>query len=411
MVTKPRFFRSEAGQTVRRLTRGRQAQVCLMTLVGVAGIGSACKSSSAPSEDWTAGPLSDVSSSSPFDGGGTAADAGPVSLPPETTLCKLVGPPAKTTGDVLVYGDDFDGATVDPAKWNVANAYKGHSGVLNTSLPANAIVHDGMLSTVTTRTTDPTYPYASGYIDSLGKYARTYGKVEFRARFPYAAGIWSAIWGRPWWQSFPEIDIEVVNRPTDPYTELYFVNHWAAPPLPADDRRRYVMMENDADYSQFHVYTIFWTPDLLEWRIDGVAKLQSTPATKGVPTDPVYWIINGWVGGWTGDPDQSTPFPNTFDVDYMHVYRVDGLIADPVVKVVAPATKYTQNQLIQVVAANFDEACAHVQMFDGTTLVRETAITPYVFATTPLAKGMHHLSFVATDGVRSTTAILDAEVD
>ena len=119
-------------------------------------------------------------------------DAGPVKLPPETTLCKLVGPPAKTTGDVLVYAEDFNGAAVDPVKWNIANAYKGHADVMNTSLPANAVVHDGMLSMVTTKTNDPTYPYASGYIDTLGKFSRTYGKVEFRARFQFAAGIWSA---------------------------------------------------------------------------------------------------------------------------------------------------------------------------------------------------------------------------
>jgi beta-glucanase (GH16 family) len=414
---EPWKYRGALRVPVSKLTHQRRAGVVLLTLLLGPIVGIACKGSSSSSEDWTEGPPSEASVTGTPDGadggpGSPAKDAGMVSLPPESTLCKLSGPPKAQPGDVLVFSDEFEGSAVDQNKWNIANGYKGHGGDLNTSAPANDVVQNGMLSMVTEKSGDPMYPYVSGYIDTLGKYARTYGKVEFRARFPYAGGVWFAIWGRPWWQSFPEIDIEVVNNVADPHTQLYFVNHWAAPPLPADERRRYVMMENvGVDYSQFHVYTIYSTPDLLEWRIDGVPKMQSTPATKGVPTDPVYWIINGWVGGWPGNPNQATPFPNTFDVDYMRVYRVNGLIADPVVKVVLPKATYSQNELIHVVTANFDEACSHVQMFDDATLVRETALPPYVFATTPLAKGAHHLSFVATDGVRSTTTTLDVKID
>ncbi len=272
----------------------------------------------------------------------------------------------------------------------------------------NVTVGGGSLTVHVDQTsTDPAYPYASGYIESLGKFARTYGKVEFRARFPYAAGVWHAMWGRAWFESFPEIDFEILNTAAVARSQVYFVNHWAAPPIPADDRRKYVTF-SDVDVSAFHTYTVSWKPGLLEWAIDGVPKMQSNG--PGVPTKPVYWIINSWVGGWAGNPPPSTAMPVTFEVDYVRVYRVDGLIADPLIHVVNPAAAYARTDTIKIGAANFDESCAHVEMYDGDTLLRTTAAVPYQFSLAKLAPGAHKLRFVATDGTRRTTAELDAQI-
>lgn len=369
-----------------------------------ASVAVACgDSASAPEQEvWTAKPEAAAAT----DAG--ASDAAPLRVEPTAPLCALTGPPASAPGDVLVYSQEFDAAALDPLEWNVASGYRGHGNVANTAAPANAVVGSGLLSIVTERNAaDTTYPYVSGMIDTLGKFARTYGKIEFRARFPRAGGVWYAIWGRPWSQSFPEIDIEVVNRPEKTATELYFVNHWAAPPLPADERRSF-MMTDKLDVSVFHTYTLLWKPGSLQWQIDGVPKMDAKP--QGVPDLPVYWILNGWVGGWTGEPTSATPFPATFDVDYMRVYRVDGLVADPAVKVVSPRTKYARTDMIEVAIANFDEACAHVEMYEGATLLRSTSTRPLLFAASRLTPGPHTVTFVATDGVRKTTTTLETEV-
>lgn len=342
--------------------------------------------------------------------GGAGSEGGEAAAPlvkPTAPLCTLAGPPAAAPGEVLVFDESFDGP-LDPNRWNVETGYKGHDGILNTASAANAVPRDGALQVTTeTNPSDADHPWVSGQIDTLNRYARTYGKIEFRARFPFAKGLWYALWGRPWSQPFPEIDIEVVNRPTETMSQVYFVNHWAAPPLPADARRSYAMFKQDV--SDWHTYTVLWKPGSLEWLIDGVSKMTAQP--QGVPNLPVYWIINGWAGGWIGNPTVDTPASTTFQVDYMRVYRVDGLIADPQIKVVNLHPDYASTSLIEVAIANFDEACVHVEMYDGGTLVSATSTAPYKFQLAPLTVGQaHQISFVATDGVRSTKVEVDATI-
>jgi beta-glucanase (GH16 family) len=335
-------------------------------------------------------------------------DSEPPPEPPEQ-LCVLTGPPVPSMGDVLVYEDTFSGNAVDPLKWTISNGYRGHGPILNTTEPDNAVVDQGLLSIVTERShSDPRYPYISGYLDSLGKFARTYGRIEFRARFPHVPGVWFAIWGRPWSTPFPEIDIEVLNSVKANRSQLYFVNHWGAPPLPAAIRRTFALVD-DLDLSQFHDYTIDWKPESLEWRIDGKTRLQAD--SRGIPRLPVYWIVNGWVGGWSGSPPDEAPLPTSFEVDSMKVYRVDGLVADPKVFVPRARATYPRTRVLDVAVANFDEVCAHVSMYDGETLVRTTSTPPYRFALARLSPGAHTLRFVATDGVRTGERTLSVGID
>lgn len=385
-----------------------------LAVITVLAVAAACSSGgsdeAAAAGSWTAKPgTTDLDGSAADGADGDATDT------PAVPLCKLTGAPASSPGEVLVYSEDFNGTAIDPLGWGVINGYVGHGGIANTSVPSSIVVSDGTLKIVTaTNPADTVHPYTSGRIDTAGKFARTYGKVEFRARFPYAAGVWYAIWGRPWSQPYPEIDIEVVNRPTKPNTELYFVNHWAAPtdldgsPVAADSRRSYVM-DDKHDVADWHVYTLHWVPGAFYWEKDGVTIFTAQP--QGVPDIPETWIMNGWVGGWPGNPDSTTPFPVAFEVDYMHVYRVDGLVGDPLVRVMNPKTAYATTAKVDVATANFDEVCTHVEMYDGDKLLQTLGARPFRFALSRLAKGAHTITFVATDGARRTTTSMQATIN
>lgn len=387
----------------------RVARIAVAVAVaGLAAIGTGCGAGS-----------SGEATEQQAEGGAPAADAGDASAADAAAvvheaLCTLTGAPASAPGEVLVFADEFAGTTVDTTKWNVADGDKRQGTILNTSSPDAVKVRDGSLFVSADRSpAGATKPYVAGFLDALGSYARTYGKFEFRARFPRAEGVWYAIWATPWSQPFPEVDIEITNIDKTP--QLWLVNHWAAPPLPANSRRTYFVAPKDVKkptdaiaLEEFHTYTMIWKPGLLELRLDGETKMQRT--AEGVPDLPLAWKINSWVGGWGGTPTATSTFPVTFEVDYVRVYRLDGLIAAPSVRIMNRKAEYNRTEVVQIALADFDEACAHVEMYDGATRITTKSNGPLRFPLSSLKAGQHKLSFVATDGARSTVASVDALV-
>ncbi len=242
----------------------------------------------------------------------------PASAPSPPTPLKIspARPPGvDNTGFSLMWQDEFDGDRIDPAKWYVSNGYKGH-GTVSSAFSSDCVeVSGGMLRMHVKRTPGAEYPYATGRIDSYKRFATDHGRVEIRARFPYAPGAWYAIWARSEANPLPELDIEVLD--TDGGCRAWFVNHWDEKPLPADQRRRYARVD-DVDPSQFHVYTVTWMPGIVAWAVDGAIYLRATDV--GVPVAPLFWTINGWTGGWGGQPSPDLALPVTFEIDYFRYY-------------------------------------------------------------------------------------------
>src|SRR5207244_10908028 len=127
---------------------------------------------------------------------------------------------------------EFDGATIDPVKWDRdqgngffnydANQWIGGwgNGELQyyTREPDNAFVKDGMLHVRALKESLHGFGYTSAKLktkkrDGTPLFAMTYGKVEFRAKLPTGKGIWPAVWMLPahekfgGWAASGEIDI------------------------------------------------------------------------------------------------------------------------------------------------------------------------------------------------------------
>jgi beta-glucanase (GH16 family) len=323
--------------------------------------------------------------------------------------CELAGPPSVVPGDVLVFADDFEGATVNPDAWNVANGFVGFASSLNTSSPDNAIVTNGSLLIVSDRNpADSNHPYVSSALDTRRKFARTYGKIELRARFAKASGVWYALVGRPSTSSYPIVRIEAINRSTTDYTQVYLTHEWGPATVPSADRTLSTLVDN-LDFSQYHVYTIVWKPGSIEWLIDGVSKMLSTGQT--VETDPTYWTMGGWVGGWPGQPPADASWPVAFEIDYFRVSRADGVIGEPRVFIGNPKDIYFGYESLEIQLANFDEACAHVDIYEGEWRMARRTKAPYRFSLQNVSHGDHTFTFVATDGVRTTHSSLALHVN
>ena len=162
-----------------------------------------------------------------------------------------------------------------------------------------------------------TYPYSEGFMSSHDKFFQTYGYWEICARYPAGRGLWPAFWLVPQDRTWPpEFDIAewfggnegmFQGIASGSWPDVRWDGHWTYGPAPT---------------TGWHTYALLWEPGRATFLVDG----RQTAVFEGsyVPDKAMYVVLNS--GVWMNDdrggpPDASTVFPNTFDVDYVRVYR------------------------------------------------------------------------------------------
>lgn len=252
------------------------------------------------------------------------------------------GPVKRPAAARMVWRDEFDGASLDPAKWRYDTAFN-KTGWFNKELqyysadrPENLRVANGMV-TIEARheTLDPAaFPdwggqrYTSGRIYSAGP-GWTYGFYEIRAKLPCAPGTWPAIWMLPVamkkWPDDGEIDImeQVGAEPNLIYSTLHtgLFNHVLKTQRSAQKRV-------PTSCSAFHVYQLDWRPDSIVIGVDGQGILRvrnDQPGGKGAwPFNvPFKMILNLAIGGdWAGAKGiDEAAMPQRMEVDYVRVWQ------------------------------------------------------------------------------------------
>jgi beta-glucanase (GH16 family) len=57
----------------------------------------------------------------------------------------------------------------------------------------------------------------------------------------------------------------------------------------------------------------------VSWYLDG--RLLASAAAYDSLNQPMFLLFQMWVGGWSGDPDSTTPDTISTDVDYVDVWQ------------------------------------------------------------------------------------------
>jgi len=241
----------------------------------------------------------------------------------------------------LVWADEFNGQQIDTNKWeHEVNGWGGGNNELQyyTARQHNSHVANGVL-TITARQetytgSDGTRHYTSARLRTENKGDWRYGRVEVSARMPEGQGLWPAIWMLPTddayggWAASGEIDImEAVNLNrgggNDVHGTLHYGGQW---PNNTYTGEAYTPPNSVVDH--FHEYAIEWEPGEIRWYVDGVHYQTQNDwwTANGAYPAPFdqrfHLILNVAVGGdWPGNPDGSTVFPQTMQVDYVRVYQ------------------------------------------------------------------------------------------
>lgn len=247
----------------------------------------------------------------------------------------------------LVWSDEFEGNALDTTKWSFDlgdGCDRGEGDELcgwgnnelqyYTDRPENVKVEDGKLI-ITAKAESPLYEdefaYTSARLVTKNKGDWRYGKIDVRARLPIGQGLWPAIWLLPTenvygiWPTSGEIDIMEATGDKD--DQVFGTIHWG------HDRHRWneqrFIKTDSIFYNEFHTYTAIWVEDCILFQVDGedvgVPNNRSTTLPSTWPFDQFFHIIlNVAVGGnLPGNPDGTTQFPQTMEVDYVRVYQVE----------------------------------------------------------------------------------------
>ena len=231
----------------------------------------------------------------------------------------------------LVWHDEFEASSIDPANWtfDIGGGGWGNGEAENyTSRPENVRLENGMLVIEARQEKYEDSYYTSARLKTQGLQNFQYGRIEGRLKVPPGAGLWPAFWmlGSDFngsnWPDCGEIDImEYIGKEPDLiFGTLHGPGYSGALGLSKWNRQTY----NIAD--DFHTYVIEWDPDQIRWYYDGTQYFTVNRADVGdrewVFNQPFFIILNLAVGGQLPGPvGLDTVFPAQYLVDYVRVYQ------------------------------------------------------------------------------------------
>ncbi len=234
----------------------------------------------------------------------------------------------------IVWSDEFNGAAIDTSVWafdigNGSGGWGNNELEYYTSSFQNAYVSGGLLNIVARQQSMGGRNYTSARMKTQGLFSKTYGRFEWRAKFPQGAGFWPALWmlgtniNSAGWPACGEIDV-MENNGSSP-TNVQGSIHSGS-----DATKVYTLPGSSV--TNFHSYLLEWTPNAINWFVDGLLYESQTNWSSSLgaypePFDrPFFLIMNLAIGGnYLGNPSTNTinagsAFPATMQVDYVRIY-------------------------------------------------------------------------------------------
>jgi beta-glucanase (GH16 family) len=242
----------------------------------------------------------------------------------------------------LTWSDEFnapDGSPVDSSKWVLETGGGGWGNnelESYTARPQNAFIQEGnlvikVLAEKYMGADGISRNYTSARLKTQGKFSQAYGRFEARIKIPRGQGIWPAFWmlgsdiDKAPWPACGEIDImeNIGKEPSTVHGTIHGPGYSGENPIGSP----YSLPNAEKFADDFHVYAVEWEPEAIRFYVDGHLCATRTPSelpkgTKWVYDHPFFLLLNVAVGGgWPGNPDATTVFPQTMLVDYVRVYQ------------------------------------------------------------------------------------------
>jgi beta-glucosidase len=264
-----------------------------------------------------------------------------------------------TTGWQLVWSDEFNGtagAPPNPANWDYdlgGGGWGNGEAETYTNSPNNVFQDgNGNLDIRVIKDAQGNYTSARLQTGSPGASTSTanlswqYGLIEARIKLPPGGqGIWPAFWmlGEDYtavnWPACGEVDImENFGAFNNNATVNNGSLHGPVSPSASTDysvSTTTTLPFGETVYDDYHVYAVEWSPNSVQFFLDGLPYQTGTPASLATGNvwefnAPFFILLNFAIGGpntFLGTPNASVPFPQDLLVDYVRVYQATSVAA------------------------------------------------------------------------------------
>jgi len=232
----------------------------------------------------------------------------------------------------LVWEDAFEGDSLNRENWNIIERNTADWGNYMSDCVECIAVKDGQLylrGLVNHSQPQDTARYLTGGVDTKGKMAFRYGRIEIRAKLENATGAWPAIWmlaDQPKYGAYPRNgEIDIMEHLNFEQRVFQTVHSYYTLVLEETENPPYYDTAT-VDPEQYNTYGLQWYPGKLVFTLNGqktfeYPRLQETDSTQWPFDQPFYLMIDMQLGGeWVGqiDPDE---LPVQMVVDWVRLYK------------------------------------------------------------------------------------------
>jgi beta-glucanase (GH16 family) len=268
-------------------------------------------------------------------------------LPPPTVLPEWVGKRPPVEGEwTQTFNEDFDGTEVDTTKWNFygENYWDKQSHFSKD----NVIVKDGVARLRFEKkrgfhNDDPNHKrgqtnYATGFLQTYGKWVQRYGYFEARMKLPTAPGLWPAFWmmpdrgvaaGEQWRRADTArggMEFDIMEHLTRWGKYRYNVAfHWDG----YDKNHKatgseglYIMPDKDG----YITAGLLWLPGKAVYYANGVEVARwENERISNVQSEMMFTLP---MGGWDNSPLDDALLPDDFVIDYVRAWQRKDLASE-----------------------------------------------------------------------------------
>ena len=249
-------------------------------------------------------------------------------------------PTTPPTEYVLTWSDEFtgtNGSLPDSSKWVMetgGNGWGNDELETYTNRTQNAHVQGGNLVITASKekytgADGIAREYTSARLKTVGLFEQKYGRFEARIKIPQGQGMWPAFWMlgnnivKAGWPACGEIDVmeNIGKEAAIAHGSMHGPGYSGDKGLTGS-----YSLPSGKFADDFHIFAVEWEAPAVRFYVDGNLYETRTPADlpagqAWVFDHPFFILLNVAVGGgWPGNPDNTTIFPQTMLVDYVRVY-------------------------------------------------------------------------------------------